>query len=104
MSNDEGMSKSESAVGHLCFDINSSFVIRASSFSRHLFGKRWSQLCHQNKRRSDCDQKEGEKLATRKTGDQARVRLAKIFDHNSEERVAHKKKSGQNSVWLSHTR
>src|SRR5437660_11210023 len=71
---------------------------------RHFLWKRWPHFGGDNNRQSDGDQKKGKELATGKTGDQARIRFAKIFDRDSKDRVANKKETGQHTVRLSQAR
>ena len=71
---------------------------------RHSLWKRWSQFRHDNKGEADRDEEEGKKLAASKAADQARVRLAKIFNHNSKDRVADEKQTDQNTIGLTRPR
>src|ERR1700747_1703642 len=86
------------------FGFPSSLVIRASSFSRSLSGKSGPHSRDDDERNANHDQKEREKLSARKTTDERRIRLAKIFQYDPKNRVADEKQSGQNSVWLPHSR
>ena len=55
------------------------------------FRKRRPHFGDDDKGEADRDQKERKELAARETGDQRRIRFAKIFDDDPEDRVANKK-------------
>src|SRR5438445_10267169 len=80
---------------------SSRFVIQSFEL-RHFLRIPRPQLRNNNERQSNCDQEERKELTTGKSGNQARIRFAKIFDHDSKKRVEDEKQAGQNSVRLPH--
>src|SRR5438093_12768317 len=104
MSNDQGMTKSESRSIRLASSFNHSSLFRHSSFElRHFLRKTRPQFRADNERQPDRDQEKGKKLSARETGDETRVRFAKILDHDPEDRVNDKKQSGEHAVRLAHS-
>src|SRR5438552_15652624 len=71
---------------------------------RHLLRKTWAHFGRNDKSETDGDEKKRKELTARKSGDERCVRLPEIFHHDSENRVAEKKETGQDAVWLSRPR
>jgi len=71
---------------------------------RHSFRERRSHFCYYNKPETNRDQEERKKLASREGTDQCRVGFAEVFDYDPKNRVADKKYSSQNTIWLTPTR
>src|ERR1043166_5685816 len=67
---------------------------------RHLLRICRPQFRRNDKCDADHDQKSREELTASDASNQGRVRFAKIFDDDSENRVANKKQPGQSAVWL----
>ncbi len=94
-------------ISHYCLDDRKRFLDCARNdrlLDRHLLRKSRTHLRSTDKGDADGDQKKREELTAGEAGNQHRVRLAKIFDDDSENRVANEKESGQNAVWLPRAR
>src|SRR4029077_2783132 len=66
--------------------------------------ERGSPLCHAHLRNTNGDEEKRKELAARERPDQFSIGLAKIFDHDSKDRVTNKKQPGQNAVGLARVR
>src|SRR5882724_2916034 len=75
-----------------------------ASLRRHSPRERGSPLCRGNESNTNGDQEKRKELAARERSDQFGIGFAAVFDHDSKDRVANEKQSGQNAVWLAHAR
>src|SRR6059036_4034804 len=67
---------------------------------RDLFRKRRPQFRDDHEGEANRDQKERKELTAGKTSNQARVRLAEIFNDDPKDRVANEEQTSQNTVRL----
>jgi hypothetical protein len=82
----------------------SAFALNPLLVFRHSGWKTRVPLCRHDKRDTNDNQEKRKELASRERPDQFGIGLAEVFDHDSKDRVANEKQSGQNAVWLGHAR